>query len=168
MLLCRLLLGVRCAWLSAAAASRARLATEMDFRGCVLHRNELCVRRLACSFCMAAGDRFLAFALRAIQGGGAAYATRTRPREGREGSQGCKAEPARRRGGQHSQKQCQTMPNNAANKTCSGAPRRAMATPALARARVAAPGKSATLGDRGMRARGLPGGPMDARKPGWE
>ena len=68
--------------------------------------------------------------------------------------------------GQRSTKQCQTMPNNAANKTCSGAPRRAMAT-GVARARVAAPEKRATLGDRGTRARGLPGGPMDSLKPGW-
>ena len=43
----------------------------------------------------------------------------------------CKAEPARQ-SAQHSQEQCQTMPNNAANKTCSGAPRRAMAIGARA------------------------------------
>ena len=59
----------------------------------------------------------------------------------------CKAEPARQRWGQRSPKQGKTMPNNAANKSCSGAPRRAMAT-GVARARVAAPVKK-SHGDRG-------------------
>ena len=64
-------------------------------------------RRLACSFCMPAGDPFLLCSHGSARG-----------------------RPARQRG-EHSQKQCQTMPNNAANKTCSGAPRRAMASKAV-------------------------------------